>query len=220
MTKPQARVPRACTVCEAIYVGHPLQLTCSKKCKTRRRNTRPGAAERQHAWYANNRDLTIKRASERYWNDTDAKAEYDKEYRQNNKEKIKVRKQKYNEENKEKVYAYKHNYYIENRERLSEDRHQKYLANPTYYKLKAAERRAKLGGPIPVKEWNEKLIRLNFQCVYCCSKENIQIDHIKPVSKGGTNHIDNLQPLCRACNARKSDKYPYEPPQEITHQNV
>ena len=32
------------------------------------------------------------------------------------------------------------------------------------------------------------------------------VDHIVPKSRGGLNHIDNYQPLCRWCNAIKSDK--------------
>jgi hypothetical protein len=31
----------------------------------------------------------------------------------------------------------------------------------------------------------------------------LEIDHIQPVSKGGTDHPDNLQVLCRKCNAGK-----------------
>ena len=34
-----------------------------------------------------------------------------------------------------------------------------------------------------------------------------QVDHIVPMNKGGKSTPDNLQILCRSCNARKSDKY-------------
>lgn len=36
-----------------------------------------------------------------------------------------------------------------------------------------------------------------------------EIDHIKPVSKGGTDQIDNLQPLHWETNRAKSDTYPW-----------
>lgn len=38
-------------------------------------------------------------------------------------------------------------------------------------------------------------------------KALFQIDHIKPMSKGGLTVIENLQLLCRKCNQVKSDKY-------------
>jgi tetratricopeptide (TPR) repeat protein len=48
--------------------------------------------------------------------------------------------------------------------------------------------------------------RDGFECAQCTKSGNdLQIDHINPVSNGGGNNLDNLQLLCRGCNARKSD---------------
>ena len=35
---------------------------------------------------------------------------------------------------------------------------------------------------------------------------NLTVDHIVPQSKGGTDHIDNLQLLCGACNSKKGNR--------------
>ena len=42
-------------------------------------------------------------------------------------------------------------------------------------------------------------------CAYCGCKATV-VDHILPVSKGGGNEAENLQPLCQPCNSAKRDK--------------
>lgn len=44
------------------------------------------------------------------------------------------------------------------------------------------------------------------KCVNCDSTEDLQIDHIVPHSRGGSNDLSNLQMLCRSCNASKGAK--------------
>ncbi len=44
-------------------------------------------------------------------------------------------------------------------------------------------------------------------CVHCGSREKLTIDHIVPVAQGGTDRKDNLQALCRSCNAKKRDRF-------------
>lgn len=42
-------------------------------------------------------------------------------------------------------------------------------------------------------------------CVQCGSRENLEYDHIIPVSKGGSNTARNIELLCEKCNRSKSD---------------
>lgn len=37
------------------------------------------------------------------------------------------------------------------------------------------------------------------------SKSYLTLDHIVPKSRGGTNNLGNLQPLCAACNYNKAN---------------
>lgn len=67
-------------------------------------------------------------------------------------------------------------------------------------------RRSKIKDKIDKKAWLEKLKLLGGKCVYCGSSEKITIDHIIPICKGGTNEINNLQPLCLHCNSSKGGK--------------
>lgn len=63
--------------------------------------------------------------------------------------------------------------------------------------------------PISKKLRFEVFKRDGFTCQYCgksAPEVVLEVDHIKPVSKGGTNDILNLITSCFECNRGKSDK--------------
>lgn len=45
--------------------------------------------------------------------------------------------------------------------------------------------------------------RDGFSCARCGAAFELELDHIIPVSLGGTSDLDNLQILCRPCNQKK-----------------
>ena len=63
-----------------------------------------------------------------------------------------------------------------------------------------------------LKEWQELKKKFNNCCAYCKKEKPLTKDHIIPLSRGGTNFINNIQPLCRNCNSKKW-KYIYENPE-------
>lgn len=48
--------------------------------------------------------------------------------------------------------------------------------------------------------------RDSYKCQKCGSNHNLHIDHITPLSKGGSNDVDNLQTLCGRCNSQKGNR--------------
>lgn len=59
---------------------------------------------------------------------------------------------------------------------------------------------------------DEVLAKYDGKCAYCGIKcdSSYTIDHRVPLSRGGSNKIENLALACRTCNCKKNDKTDYE----------
>lgn len=155
----------------------------------------------------------------RYQNNTHYR-EYNSAYYKANKEKYReyarVNREKDIEHYREvkKVYREKHPdmhklYYRANpgkyRERIGAYRRR----NLKRYAIHTANRYARkksVGGSITLEQWEEVKRHYNYTCL-CCEKQEPEIiltmDHVNPITRGGINAIENIQPLCGSCNSSK-----------------
>lgn len=111
-----------------------------------------------------------------------------------NKERVTLYQQRYREENKERRAEYHRRYVQENRERIAELKHLR----------RALEQEAE--GQFTAQQFRVLCEKHGNRCLRCGEANLLEADHVVPLSQGGTNYIDNIQPLCRACNASKGAK--------------
>jgi len=69
-----------------------------------------------------------------------------------------------------------------------------------------ASRRKYANGSYSTKDYLRLKSRLNNMCGYCNEAEADTIDHIIPLSRGGSNYIGNIMPACGKCNYSKQCK--------------
>lgn len=117
---------------------------------------------------------------ERYWKNREDNIKKVVEWGRQNKDKRKIAKDKWRAKNKTLT---------------------NHLTKGYHYRRKGAK------GKHTLKEWIELCRNVNGKCVACHVEAKLTKDHIIPLSKGGTDYIDNIQPLCVSCNSKKGNKY-------------
>lgn len=126
------------------------------------------------------------------------------DWRRKNPDKVREQ-QKRSSKNRSSSGYYK-KYYSENKETINSRRNQwlKETEKSTEYNHK---RRSLIKETVTKGDWSLVLEVYGSKCLYPdCIETSITIDHVVPLSRGGRNHISNLQPLCLSHNCSKQSK--------------
>lgn len=167
-------------------------------------------------WQSKNRDKV--RASCNKWNAAhkDVTNGSSRRWRAANPDKVRAGKAKYNAENADRIAASRAKYYAANIDK-SKAAYAKWIAaNPEARRIINQNRRARKrenGGKLS-KGLADKLFTLQRGKCACGCKQALgndyHLDHIMPLSLGGTNTDNNIQLLRSKCNLQKNSKHPVD----------
>lgn len=150
-----------------------------------------------------------------------ARQERTKAWKDAHRDQVRAEGRAYSQAHREQGNAWK----AANREKLNEAERQSRLQHPEQYKARInkylATDKGKYGQRARTRNYQAALIGAEGnhtreevwelyasqkgKCVYCrvSLKDGYHADHIKPLSKGGSNWIANIQLTCGPCNIRK-----------------
>lgn len=176
--------------------------------------------ERSRLWYAANKDHRL--AVARVWieNNRESHLARQKEYRKQNKDAVTAGIKKWVSQNLDRYRARIAKWAANNPERVREKSKRYRDTHPEAVTADRQMRRARLlqaEGVHTAKDIQILLSLQKYKCVYCSAsiKDNYHIDHIEPLSKGGSNWPHNLQATCPKCNLNKHAKDPIKYAQQI-----
>jgi 5-methylcytosine-specific restriction endonuclease McrA len=150
------------------------------------------------AWRKNNPDRVSEKNRAQYLKNREKRLAHQSAYRAANPEQVREAIRRWMAQNSDYVRAYRKKYVAENREAF------RFRNRARSARVRAAEGR--FG-----KSDIERIARQqNNRCAYCRKsiKTKYEIDHIVPITKGGSNWPKNIQLTCESCNSRKSNKQP------------
>lgn len=131
------------------------------------------------------------------------------EYKRNHREQARKWQKTYYQKFKDKCRAAIKKWYASHPNFESEYRRKRYAENPQREIARVHKHQALLknAGTFTQAEWDALCARYGNRCLRCGSDGPLTIDHVIPLSRGGKNTIDNIQPLCHKCNSSKGAKH-------------
>ncbi len=138
-----------------------------------------------------------------------------------NPEKYRAPDRERHERDREKRRKAQRQHYLANADRIKLMARAYAKANPERRKAHEYKRRAikmKSGGAFTPDDLDRIRKQQKNRCAYyqiCGAKNPSHVDHIFPLSRGGTNYASNIQLTCKACNLSKHAKHPIEFSKEL-----
>ncbi len=162
-------------------------------------------------YYKKNREKC--RETGRKWHE--AHRDYDKKYRIKNKERDAQRKKEYQTENRDKIRARQKKYYSKNKEKIAQrvklyrqTLNGKLKKLAIDYKYRAREKNCEINDLTSTQI--KVLLKKTKVCNVCnkklFSKDKKALDHIIPLSRGGSNTLSNMQVIHLSCNSSKGNR--------------
>lgn len=192
-----------------------LQARC-KECNLAYRDAhKEHNADYFRTYHAKNREDRNAACKARYH----AAPEKAQEYRAKNRERRNDQAHQWHDNHREHEAEYAKRYRVETRERRAQVWRKWYDANKgsAIERAKAATlvrraRKRNSGGVYTPEDVRAQYTRQRGKCYWCGKKvgKQFHVDHIIPLSRGGSNWPDNLVIACPHCNLSKGSKLPHE----------
>lgn len=172
-----------------------------------RRKNKERLKAQSHEYYLKNKER-IKAKTTAYYYDNWAKCrEARRTYAEKTKDEAYERQKAYQVKNKERLKAYHKAYRAANADGLKEKKKLSYERTKQAYLLRAMQRKARkraAPGTCTKAQLDARIAFYGNKCAYCPGPFE-HVDHVIPLSRGGSNWPANLRPACAKCNLSKSD---------------
>lgn len=164
-------------------------------------------------YYQKNRGKVLDAVKQRYQEKSDEIKQYKKDWSAKSADRLKAKRKEYYQQKKDEIRERSASWYRLNRERAAKQKQVYRASNREKFAMYHARRRSanKNSAGSFTKEDVQRLLKLQrWTCIGCRAslKKGFHIDHVFPVSKGGSSDPSNIQLLCPHCNRSKSAMHP------------